>query len=94
MTISRRGTSLVIANMLLNTATNTKIGMALSAIASGVTTSFSTRNRLRMKLIATPSTVPIRRPMNAFVPDTFTASQMWPRLSVNSSKMREGGARK
>ena len=42
VTMMRRGTSLVMANMLLSTATNTKIGMAFNAMASGVTISPST----------------------------------------------------
>src|ERR1700730_9136336 len=41
VTMSRRGTELVIANMLLNTETSTMIGTAFTAIASGLRSSFT-----------------------------------------------------
>ena len=62
VTISRRGISDVIANMLLNTDTSTMIGIALRATASGVEHSLSSRNRISRKLTATPSTVPSDEP--------------------------------
>ncbi len=68
VTISRRGTSVVMANMLLNTGTSTMIGIALRAIASGVASSLAIRNRISTKLSATPTTVPRTRPTNAFCP--------------------------
>ena len=90
----RRGISLVIEYMLLSTATNTKIGIAFSAIASGVTNSPRNRYLLSAKLIATPNTVPAIRPINALVPDTEDASQMRAKFLKNCSKIFEGAARK
>ena len=79
----RRGISLVMEYMLLSTATNTKIGTAFSAIASGVMSEFKKRKRLRMKLIATPKTVPAISPTRAFIPETDAASQIRDALSKN-----------
>jgi len=90
----RRGISLVIEYMLLSTATKTKIGIALSAIASGVTNSPRKRYLLSAKLIATPNTVPAMRPTNALVPETEDASQIRAKFLKNCSKIFEGAARK
>ena len=94
VTISRRGTSDVIENMLLNTATSTKIGTALSAIASGVSKSLSRLNRISRNDIAIPSSVPAKSPTKALVPDTIVASQMSSKLEVNWSQIADGGGRK
>ena len=83
VTISRRGTSDVIENMLLNTATSTKIGTALRAIASGVSRSLSRLNRISRNDIAIPSSVPARSPTSALAPETIVASQISSKLDVN-----------
>ena len=74
VTMMRRGTSVVLANMLFSTGTITMIGIAFRAMASGVTSSFATRNRISTKLRATPTTIPSTRPTNAFCPVTNIAS--------------------
>ena len=94
VTINLRGTSLVIANILLNTETSTKIGTAFSPIASGVVRSLSSRNRARRKLIDTPSTVPTSKPISAFRPETFVASQINVVFCWNSAQIAEGAGRK
>ena len=94
VTINLRGTSLVIANILLNTETSTKIGTAFSPIASGVIRSFSSRNRARRKLIDTPSTVPTSKPISAFRPETFVASQINVVFCWNSAQIADGAGRK
>ena len=92
--MSRRGTSLVIANMLLNTATSTKIGTALRAMDSGVTISSSSLKRSSTNDIATPRTAPAISPTSAFEPDTRMADQTRSTLSTNRSRMADGGTRK
>ncbi len=94
VTISRRGTSLVTENMLLNTETKTKIGTAFRPIASGDTRSFSNRKRASRKLIAMPSAAPTRSPINAFRPDTRVASQIRVALARNSAQIADGAGRK
>jgi len=94
VTITRRGISLVIEYMLLSTATSTKIGIALSAIASAVMSWLRNRNRLSTKLIATPSTVPATRPTRALVPETVAAPRTSAKLVVNCERIADGGARK
>jgi hypothetical protein len=78
----------------LSTATNTKIGTAFNAIASGVMSEFKKRKRLRIKLIATPKMVPAMSPTSAFIPDTDAASQIREALLKKLLKIFDGGARK
>src|SRR6478752_4405561 len=86
----RRGTSEVLANWLLNTDTSTMIGMALTATASGLTMSLSSRKRISRKLIRVPSSSPTR----ALVPDTLVAPQMSVKLSTNACQIFDGAGRK
>ncbi|CAB4535612.1 unannotated protein [freshwater metagenome] len=80
--------------MLFNTATRTKIGIALSEIANGVTSSFRKRNLLRIKLIAIPKIVPRHKPINALLPETAVASQIRVVLFKNCSMIFDGAAKK
>ena len=90
VTINRRGTSVVLANMLLNTGTSTMIGIALSATANGVTSSFTTLNRISTKLSATPLITPKMRPTRAFAPVTSMASQTLLQLSPSVDAIDDG----
>src|SRR5689334_20616530 len=94
VTISRRGTSVVLANMLLNTGTSTMIGIALSATASGVTSSLTTLKRISTKLSATPQITPNTRPTSAFAPVTYIASATFDQFSVSSDQIAEGAGRR
>ena len=94
VTISRRGISDVMANMLLNTDTSTMIGIALRAMASGLSMSLSRRKRIRRKLTATPSTVPTTSPARALRPETNAASRTSSMLSTNADQMLDGLGRK
>ena len=90
VTISRRGTSVVLANMLLNTGTSTMIGMALSATANGVTSSLTTLNRIRTKLSPTPQSTPNSSPTNALAPVTTIASYTFGQLSSRLDQIADG----
>ena len=90
VTIKRRGTSVVLTNMLLNTGTSTMIGMALSATASGVTNSLTTLNRMSTKLSATPLTTPKTSPTSALAPVTRIASQTLLQLSPSVVPIDDG----
>jgi hypothetical protein len=84
----------VIANIVLNTDTRTMIGIALRAMASGLSMSLSSRNRISRKLMATPRMVPTTRPMMALRPETKAASRIRPKLSTNSDHTSDGFGRK
>ena len=62
VTISRRGTTLVLPHMLLNTDTSTNAGMALMAIDIGVISWSRMLKRLSRNDISTPAMVPNTRP--------------------------------
>ncbi len=94
ITMSRRGTSLVEVNMFWKTATSTMIGIALSAIASGETSSLSRLERMRAKLAATPRPIPRSRPTRALPPETKAAARTSPTLSVKADQMAVGAGRK
>ena len=94
VTITRRGTSDELENIVFSTVTRTTIGTALRAMASGVTRSSRTRKRISTNATAMPSTVPTTSPTSAFVPDVTVASQMLSALSPIASTILDGEARK